>query len=31
MLGMQALPRRVQVMPADTETVKRYIAQHCSP
>ena len=27
--GIEALPKRVQVMPSDADTVKRYIAQHC--
>ncbi|MBA4262927.1 MAG: threonine synthase, partial [Comamonadaceae bacterium] len=27
--GIEALPRRVQVMPADTAAVQRYIAAHC--
>ena len=27
--GIEALPKRVQVMPADAERVKAYIAQHC--
>ena len=27
--GIEALPKRVQVMPADAEQVKRYIAEHC--
>ena len=27
--GIEALPKRVQVMPADAEQVKAYIAQHC--
>ena len=26
--GIEHLPRRVQVMPADVETLKRYVAQH---
>ncbi len=28
--GIEQLPKRVQVMPADVEGVKRYIATHCS-
>ena len=28
--GIEALPRRVQRVPADAEVVKRYIAQHCA-
>ena len=27
--GIEALPKRVQVMPADTAAVQRYITQHC--
>ena len=27
--GIEALPKRVKVMPADAEQVKRYIADHC--
>ena len=27
--GIEQLPKRVQVMPADAERVKAYIAQHC--
>jgi threonine synthase len=27
--GIEALPRRVQVMPSDTSAVQRYITQHC--
>jgi len=27
--GIEALPKRVQVMPADVEQVKAYIVQHC--
>jgi threonine synthase len=27
--GIEALPKRVQVMPADTAAVQRYIVQHC--
>jgi threonine synthase len=27
--GIEALPKRVQVMPADAERIKRYIAEHC--
>ncbi len=27
--GIEDLPKRVQVMPADAEQVKRYIAEHC--
>ena len=27
--GIEALPKRVQVMPADTAVVQRYITQHC--
>jgi len=27
--GIEALPKRVQVMPADAEQIKRYIAEHC--
>ena len=27
--GIEALPKRVKVMPADAEQVKRYIAEHC--
>ncbi len=27
--GIEALPKRVQVMPADTELIKQYIATHC--
>ncbi|MBM3387053.1 MAG: threonine synthase [Betaproteobacteria bacterium] len=27
--GIEALPKRVQVMPADAELVKRHIAEHC--
>lgn len=27
--GIEALPKRVQVMPADTAAVQAYIAQHC--
>ena len=27
--GIEALPKRVMVMPADVESVKAYIAQHC--
>jgi threonine synthase len=27
--GIEALPKRVQVMPADTTAVQRYIVQHC--
>jgi threonine synthase len=27
--GIESLPRRVQVMPADVAQVKAYIAQHC--
>jgi threonine synthase len=27
--GIEALPKRVQVMPADTSAVQRYITQHC--
>jgi len=28
--GIEALPKRVKVMPADVEGIKRYIAEHCS-
>jgi threonine synthase len=28
--GIEALPKRVQVMPADAERVKAYIAEHCA-
>jgi threonine synthase len=28
--GIEALPRRFQVLPADAERVKRYIADHCA-
>ena len=28
-LGIEDLPKRVQVMPANVEQVKAYIAQHC--
>ncbi|MDP3519455.1 MAG: threonine synthase [Hydrogenophaga sp.] len=28
--GIEALPKRVLVMPADTERVKAYIAEHCA-
>jgi len=31
MSGIEALPRRVQVLPVDVAAVKRYIAEHCSP
>jgi threonine synthase len=27
--GIEALPKRVKVMPADAEGIKRYIAEHC--
>ena len=27
--GIEALPKRVQVLPADVALVKTYIAQHC--
>ena len=27
--GIEALPKRVKVMPADAEQIKRYIAEHC--
>ncbi|MFM8691724.1 MAG: threonine synthase [Limnohabitans sp.] len=27
--GIEALPKRVQVMPADVQLIKAYIAQHC--
>ena len=27
--GIESLPKRVQVMPADVATVKSYIATHC--
>ncbi|HMN91825.1 MAG TPA: threonine synthase [Hydrogenophaga sp.] len=27
--GIERLPKRVQVMPADAEAVKRYMAEHC--
>ena len=27
--GMEALPKRVQVMPADVQQVKDYIVRHC--
>ena len=27
--GIEALPKRVQVMPADAQQVKAYIAAHC--
>ena len=27
--GIEALPKRVMVMPADAEGIKRYIAEHC--
>ena len=29
-LGIEALPRRVQVMPADVERVKAFIVEHCT-
>ena len=29
--GIEALPKRVQVMPADVELVKAYISDHCQP
>ncbi|MDO9030644.1 MAG: threonine synthase [Hydrogenophaga sp.] len=29
--GIEALPKRVQVMAADTAAVQRYITQHCPP
>ena len=29
--GIEQLPKRVTVMPADVEQVKRYIATHCGP
>jgi threonine synthase len=28
--GIEALPRRFQVLPADAERIKRYIADHCA-
>jgi len=28
-LGIEDLPKRVQVLPADAQRVKAYIAQHC--
>jgi threonine synthase len=28
--GLERLPQRVEVMNADTDAVKRYIAQHCT-
>ena len=28
--GIEDLPKRVQVMPADAEQVKAYIARHCA-
>ena len=28
--GIEALPRRVQVLPVDVERVKRYIAEHAT-
>jgi len=28
-LGIEALPKRVQVMPADVQQVKAYIERHC--
>ncbi|MBS7350403.1 MAG: threonine synthase, partial [Comamonas sp.] len=28
--GIENLPKRVQIMPADTQTVKDYIAKHCA-
>ena len=27
--GIEALPKRVQVMPADVELVKAYVERHC--
>jgi threonine synthase len=27
--GIEALPKRVQIMPADTALIKQYIATHC--
>jgi threonine synthase len=29
--GIESLPKRVQVMPADVDLVKAYIARHCAP
>jgi hypothetical protein len=29
--GIEALPKRVQVMPADVDLVKAYIERHCAP
>jgi threonine synthase len=28
--GIEALPKRVQVMPADVARIKAYIAEHCA-
>jgi threonine synthase len=28
--GIEALPKRVQVMPADAARIKAYIAEHCA-
>ena len=30
-MGIEELPKRVQVMPADVELVKAYIERHCAP
>ena len=29
--GIENLPKRVQVMPADVDLVKAYIERHCAP
>jgi threonine synthase len=29
-VGIESLPKRVEVMPADVNLVKQYIARHCT-